>query len=105
MNAQAVSSLLPRQRLVGGAEFYFDTIQSRTVKTDASGKEDINEDLGRFINGSQFWDASLYLQDEISIHKRVELTLGAAARHFIKPMQTSPFEIRLLMRLVYSTAV
>ena len=81
LSAQAVSSILPRQRLVGGAEFYFDTIQSRTVKTDG-GKEDIDETKGRFIDGSQFWDASLYLQDEIQIHERVEFTLGGRATFY-----------------------
>ena len=83
LSAQAVSSLLPRQSLVGGGEFYLDTIQSRTVRTDIpTGKEDVNEDLGRFINGSQFWDASLYLQDEITVHERVELTLGGRATFY-----------------------
>ena len=81
LSAQAVSSILPRQRLVGGAEFYFDTIQSRTVKTDG-GQENIDEEKGRFINGSQFWDASLYLQDEIRVHERVELTLGGRATFY-----------------------
>ena len=83
LSAQAVSSVLPRQRLVGGGEFYLDMIQSRTVKTDIpTRKEDISEDLGRFINGSQFWDASLYLQDEITIHERVEVTLGGRATFY-----------------------
>lgn len=81
LSAQAVSSILPRQRLVGGGEFYLDMIQSRTVKTD-KGKEDIDEKKGRFINGSQFWDASLYLQDEITVHERVELTLGGRATFY-----------------------
>lgn len=81
LSTQAVSSILPRQRLVGGAEFYFDTIQSRTVKTDG-GKEDIDKEEGRFINGSQFWDASLYLQDEIQVHERVELILGGRATFY-----------------------
>ncbi|MDE0314898.1 MAG: TonB-dependent receptor [Candidatus Poribacteria bacterium] len=79
LSAQAVSSVLPKQRLVGGAEFYLDMLQSRTVKTDAAGKETVDENLGRFINGSQFWDASLFLQDEITIHERVELILGGRA--------------------------
>ena len=81
LSAQAVSSILPKQRLVGGAEFYFDTIQSQTVKTD-KGKEDVDNKKGRFINGSQFWDASLYLQDEITVHERVELTLGGRATFY-----------------------
>ena len=81
LSAQAVSSILPRQRLVGGAEFYLDTIQSRTVKTDG-GKEDIDEEKGRFIDGSQFWDASLYLQDEIRVHDRVEFTVGGRATFY-----------------------
>ena len=80
LSAQIVSRVLPRQRLVGGGEFYLDMLQSRTVKTDLeTGKEDVDESLGRFINGSQFWDASLYLQDEITLHDRVELILGGRA--------------------------
>ena len=82
LSAQAVSSILPRQRLVGGGEFYLDMIQSRTVKTDDKGKETVDENLGRFIDGSQFWDASLYLQDEIKVHDRVELTLGGRATFY-----------------------
>ena len=83
LSAQAVSSALPRQRLVGGGEFYLDMLQSRTVNTDTkTGKEDVDEDLGRFINGSQFWDASLYLQDEITLHERVELILGGRATFY-----------------------
>ena len=83
LSAQAVSSVLPRQRLVGGGEFYLDMLQSRTVKTDLkTKKEDVDENLGRFINGSQFWDASLYLQNEITLHERVELTLGGRATFY-----------------------
>ena len=82
LSTQAVSSILPKQRLVGGAEFYFDTIQSQTVKT-AGGKEDVDNEKGRFINGSRFWDASLYLQDEIMIvPDLVELTLGGRATFY-----------------------
>ena len=83
LSAQAISTIFPRQRLVGGGEFYLDMLQSQTVKTDLqTGKEDINDDVGRFINGSQFWDASLYLQDEIMLHDRVELTLGGRATFY-----------------------
>ena len=83
LSAQVVSLILPRQRLIGGGEFYLDMLQSRTVNTDLkTGKEDVNENLGRFINGSQFWDASLYLQDEITLHERVELTLGGRATFY-----------------------
>lgn len=82
VSAQAVSSVLPRQRIVGGGEFYLDILQSQTVQTDAAGNETVNEEIGRFINGSQFWDASLYLQDEISLHDRVELTLGGRATFY-----------------------
>ncbi len=83
LNAQVVSSVLPKQRIVGGGEFYFDLLQSRTVKTALeTGKETVDENLGRFINGSQFWDASLFLQDEITIHERVELILGGRATFY-----------------------
>ena len=64
--------------MVGGGEFYLDMIQSRTVTTE-NGIETVDEEKGRFINGSQFWDASLYLQDEIQIHERVEVTIGGRA--------------------------
>ena len=63
--------------------FYLDTIQSQTVKAETDGgKEDVDNEKGRFINGSQFWDASLYLQDEIQVHERVELTLGGRATFY-----------------------
>ena len=76
-SAQATSSALPRQRVVAGGEFYFDTLSSQTIKTDIkTGAEKIDDTRGRFIDGSQFWDASLYVQDEIEIHDRLELTLG-----------------------------
>lgn len=82
-SAQAVSSLLPQQRLVVGGEFYLDTVQSRTVNTDLqTNVENINENLGRFINGSHFWDASVFLQDEIDIHERVALVLGGRATFY-----------------------
>ncbi|MYF97564.1 TonB-dependent receptor, partial [Candidatus Poribacteria bacterium] len=83
VSTQVVSSMLPKQRFVGGLEFYLDMIQSSTVRTDLeTGNETVDENLGRFINGSQFWDASLYLQDEITVHDRVELTLGGRATFY-----------------------
>ncbi|RKU19331.1 hypothetical protein C6503_07695 [Candidatus Poribacteria bacterium] len=81
LSTQAVSSILPKQRLVGGVEFYLDTIQSQTIKTDG-GTEDVDDEKGRFIDGSQFWDASLYLQDEIQVHERVEFILGGRATFY-----------------------
>lgn len=82
LSGQVVSSVLPRQRLVGGGEFYLDMIQSQTVRTDENGRETVDDSLGRFIDGSQFWDVSLYLQDEIRVHERVELTLGGRATFY-----------------------
>ncbi len=80
ISAQAVSSVLPSQRLVGGGEFYMDMLQSQTVRTDlGTGDETVDDSVGRFIDGSQIWDASLYLQDEITLHQRVELILGGRA--------------------------
>ena len=77
LSAQATSSSLPKQRVVAGGEFYFDTLASQTIKTDIeTGKEEVDDEKGRFIDGSQFWDANLYIQDEIELHKRLELTLG-----------------------------
>lgn len=77
LSVQAISSILPHQRIVGGAEFYMDTLQCQTINTDLkTGSEEINDDIGRFIDSSQFWDASIYLQDEIKLHERIELTLG-----------------------------
>ena len=77
LSAQATSSSLLRQRVVAGGEFYFDTIASQTIKTDVNtGVEKVDDAKGRFIDGSRFWDANLYLQDEIALHDRIELTLG-----------------------------
>ena len=77
LSAQAVNSSLPQQRVVAGGEFYFDTLSSQTVKTDIkTGVEQVDDTKGRFIDGSQFWDANLYVQDEIELHDRLELTLG-----------------------------
>ncbi len=77
LSAQATSSSLPSQRVVAGGEFYFDTIASQTIKTDINtGAEKVDDTKGRFIDGSRFWDANLYLQDEIGLHERLELTLG-----------------------------
>ena len=76
-SAQATSSALPSQRVIAGGEFYFDTLSSQTIKTDIkTGDEKIDDTRGRFIDGSQFWDANLYVQDEIELHDRLELTLG-----------------------------
>ena len=76
-SAQAVNSSLPKQRVVAGGEFYFDTVASQTIKTNIeNGEEEVDEKKGRFIDGSQFWDANLYLQDEIELHELLELTLG-----------------------------
>ena len=77
LSAQAVSSVLPMQRVVAGGEFYFDTIVSQTVKTNlVTGAESVDDKKARFIDGSQFWDANFYLQDEVRLHKLLELTLG-----------------------------
>ena len=77
VSAQATSSSLPNQRVVAGGEFYLDTLVSRTVKTDINtGSETVDDKKGRFIDGSQFWDANFYVQDEIELHDHLELTLG-----------------------------
>ena len=77
LSAQAVNSSLPKQRVVAGGEFYFDSVSSQTIKTDIkAGVEKVDDTRGRFIDGSQFWDANFYVQDEIELHKRLELTLG-----------------------------
>ena len=76
-SAQATNLSLPQQRLIVGGEFYFDTLSSQTAKTDIkTGVEKVDDKKGRFIDGSQFWDANLYVQDEIELHNRLELTLG-----------------------------
>ena len=83
LSAQATNSSLPKQRVVTGGEFYFDTLSSQTVKTDiTTGAETVDNTKGRFINGSQFWDANLYVQDEIELHHRLELTLGGRFTHY-----------------------
>ena len=77
ISGQGTNTALPRQRIVLGGEFYFDTLYSRTVKTDLNtGTEKVDDTWGRFPDGSQFWDANFFVQDEINVHDRVELTLG-----------------------------
>lgn len=75
VSAQATATPVQRHRVVMGGEFYFDTLESRTVITNA-GTEKVDDTWGRFPDGSQFWDANLFVQDEIVLHQRVELTLG-----------------------------
>lgn len=83
LSAQGTNSSLPRQRVIAGGEFYLDTLASQTIKTDiTTGKADIDDTKGRFIDGSQFWDANLYVQDEIELHDRLELTLGGRYTHY-----------------------
>ncbi len=83
LSAQATNSSLPMQRVVAGGEFYFDTLSGQTVKTDiTTGAETVDSTKGRFIDGSRFWDANLYVQDEIELHDRVELTLGGRYTHY-----------------------
>ena len=83
LSAQATNSSLPMQRVVAGGEFYFDTLSSQTVKTDiTTGAETVDSTKGRFIDGSRFWDANLYVQDEIELHDRIELTLGGRYTHY-----------------------
>ena len=82
-SAQATNSALPNQRVVTGGEFYFDTLSSQTLKTSiTTGAETVDNTKGRFIHGSRFWDANLYVQDEIELHHRLELTLGARFTHY-----------------------
>jgi outer membrane receptor protein involved in Fe transport len=77
LSAQATNASLPRQRILVGGEFYLDMLDSRTVRTDLNtGAEKVDETRGVFIDGSQFWDANFFAQDEIQLHERVELTLG-----------------------------
>ena len=71
------------QHVVAGGEFYFDTLSGQTVKTDiTTGAETVDSTKGRFIDGSRFWDANLYVQDEIELHDRIELTLGGRYTHY-----------------------
>ena len=82
-SAQAINSSLPKQRVVAGGEFYFDTVASQTIKTNIeNGSEQVDDTKGRFIDGSQFWDANLYVQDEIELHELLELTLGGRFTHY-----------------------
>ena len=77
VSAQAVNTSLPRQRVIVGGEFYFDTLDSHTIKTDLNtGAEKVDDTKGRFIDGSEFWDANFFVQDEIELHERIEFTLG-----------------------------
>ena len=77
ISAQVTNSSLPHHRVVAGGEFYLDTLSSQTIETNIeTGTETVDDTKGRFIDDSQFWDANLYVQDEIELHDRLELTLG-----------------------------
>lgn len=77
LSTHATSNSLPKQRITVGGEFYFDTLESEQIKTDTETGKELNRIAwGRFPDGSQYWDANAFLQDEIRITNRVELTLG-----------------------------
>ncbi len=77
VGVQGTSLSAERQRITAGGEFYFDTLSSQTIKTNLETKaEKVNENWGRFPDGSKFWDVNLFAQDEIQILDRLEVTLG-----------------------------
>mgnify|MGYP001159633957 FL=1 len=83
ISTQIVRTLTSSQRIVTGGEFYFDSLKSQTIKTDLkTGTEQVDQQKGRFIDGSQFRDANLFVQDEIELHDRVELTIGSRFTFF-----------------------
>jgi len=83
ISAQGTSLSVERQRITVGGEFYFDTLSSKTVNTNLETKaEEVDDNWGRFPDGSKFWDLNLFAQDEIRILDRLEVTLGGRYTFF-----------------------
>ena len=83
LSAQATSTSLTNHRLVVGGEFYLDSLCSETIKTDIhTGFTTTDNTQGRFIDGSNFWDTSLFLQNEVNLHDSIEITLGGRFTHY-----------------------
>lgn len=77
LSAHATSNLTQRHRITFGGEFYSDTLFSEQIKTDIETSKELERIAwGRFPDDSRYWDANAFLQDEIRITDRVELTLG-----------------------------
>ena len=91
ISAQGTSPSAKRQRITVGGEFYFDTLSSKTIKTDLETKaEKVDESWGRFPDGSKFWDLNLFAQDEIQLLDRLEVTLGGRYTLFSTEADLSP---------------
>jgi len=91
ISAQGTSLSAKKQRITAGGEFYFDTLDSRTIKTDlTTNAKNVDETWGRFPDGSKFWDVNLFAQDEIQIVDRLEVTLGGRYTLFSTEADLSP---------------
>ncbi len=92
ISVQGTSRSVARQRITVGGEFYNDTLDSQTIKTDITTNKETGRDdtWGRFPDGSKFWDLNLFAQDEIQIIDRLELTLGGRYTQFSTEADLSP---------------
>ena len=90
-SVQAMSEQLPRQRILLGVEAYHDLLDSRTVKADLdTDVGSVDETWGRFPDGSTAWDVSVFAQDEVRVHDRLEWTAGARLTHYTTEADLSP---------------
>lgn len=91
IGVQGISLSVKKQRITAGGEFYLDTLSSQTIMTNLETKaKEVNENWGRFPDGSKFWDLNLFAQDEIQILDRLEVTLGGRYTLFSTEADLSP---------------
>jgi len=93
IGVQGISLSVKKQRITAGGEFYLDTLSSQTIMTNLETKaKEVNENWGRFPDGSKFWDLNLFAQDEIQILDRLEVTLGGRYTLFSTKADLSPHD-------------
>ena len=83
LGGQIVSTALSHQRIIIGGEFYFDSLSSKTVKTELSTNQKMeNLDWGRFPNGSTALDFNLFAQNEVEVRTNLQLIFGGRFTHY-----------------------
>jgi len=83
LGGQVVSTALSRQRIIIGGEFYSDSLSSRTVKTELSTDQKMeNLNWGRFPNGSTALDFNLFAQNEVEVRTNLQLIFGGRFTHY-----------------------
>jgi outer membrane receptor protein involved in Fe transport len=93
-----IQAVLGKHLLTGGAELYSDWVQSgRIYKDPSTGLEEMDS-RGRYPDDSRYTRAGFYLQNEISVSRRITATAGARASLFdtrftLPPDTSSPLQL------------